>query len=72
MPDNRKPIEGFENLLAYMRRMSSCSGRQGYDSKGMAERIAVRSRKRGNGKVAVYRCGECGQWHIGNSNRGQR
>lgn len=60
-------IEGFNALLDHMRRLSShCSGKQAFDEKGMAERIAARSRKRGNGKVIAYRCPNCRAWHIGN------
>jgi hypothetical protein len=74
MPDNREPIEGFDALLAHCRRLSvGCDGKQGFDDKGMAERVASRSRKRGNGKVVVYRCADCKRWHIGNrSDAGRR
>lgn len=73
MPDTtRSVIEGFEALHRYFRRLSShCHGKQGFDDKGMADRIAARSRKRGNGKVATYRCPNCRLWHIGTSRGGK-
>lgn len=70
MPDRGgKPVIGFDGLLQHMRSLSGhCHGKDAFDSKGMAERVAARSRKRSNGKVGVYRCDQCRAWHIGNNN----
>jgi hypothetical protein len=66
-----KSIIGFDGLLDHIRQLSTgCYGKQAFENVGMARRIAARSRKRGNGRVDVYKCPICHAFHIGNSNHG--
>lgn len=71
MPDQKREpvIEGFDALHDHFRKLSGhCHGKQGFAEKGMAERIAASSRKRGNSRLGVYRCDDCKLWHIGRGN----
>jgi hypothetical protein len=44
-----------------------CAGKEGFDSKTKANKIARRMGRRGTrrGRITVYRCTGCGKWHIG-------
>ena len=48
-----------------------CTGKQGFDDRTLAHKIARRMRKRGT-RTAVYRCIHCGAWHVGGRETFQR
>ena len=47
--------------------MSPCTGKQAFASPTLAREAASRKKAR-----AVYRCGDCGKWHVGTSALGKR
>lgn len=53
--------------------MRNCDGKQRFDSYGFAEKLAKRSRQRGETNRTVYKCRACNGFHIGSSvGRAQR
>lgn len=47
---------------------SQCLGKHRFDDRGLTIKVSVQSARRGSLKPNVYRCKNCGGWHIGNSN----
>jgi hypothetical protein len=44
-----------------------CHGKEPFDTKAMADAIAVRTRSRRDGNLGSYKCPACGKWHLGSS-----
>ena len=45
-------------------RSAQCIGKESYESKALADKVARRRKKSGK-RVVVYRCACCGCWHTG-------
>lgn len=48
---------------------SSCTGKQGFTSRTLAQDITKRSRRAKEERVSEYRCAYCGLWHIGGATK---
>lgn len=48
---------------------SFCHGKQGFDSRVLADRVANRKTRRGADVLRPYRCGSCRKWHLGHQKR---
>lgn len=46
--------------------LSMCAGKETFESRSLAERVAKRYRKNKKAPIAVYQCHHCRQFHIGN------
>jgi hypothetical protein len=42
-----------------------CVGKQVFDTKALAEKVARRSRASRTAALSPYKCQHCNQWHIG-------
>lgn len=51
---------------------SSCNGKHGFRSHGLANETARRSARRKDKSLSAYRCEHCGLWHIGQNNTMRR
>lgn len=50
--------------------VSGCDGKQAFESRSLASKVANRSNKRHDTARVVYGCPYCGKYHIGtNSNK---
>jgi len=47
-------------------RKDGCSGKVRHPSR---EAAIICMRKQKNSQLSTYRCGKCGGWHVGNSNK---
>lgn len=45
---------------------AGCIGKHRFDDKRIAEQVARKFGQRHHGAHSLYRCIECGGWHIGN------
>lgn len=44
-----------------------CQGKHRFDSRVMADRVAVASRRRRDSAMHAYRCKHCNGWHLGSN-----
>ena len=51
---------------------AGCIGKHRFDNKSMAGQVARKFGQRHHGAHCVYRCAECGGWHIGNQLPGSK
>lgn len=45
---------------------TGCTGKQSFDTKALAERVATLSSGRRSAPMNAYKCQFCGKYHIGN------
>lgn len=48
-------------------RQAGCTGKAPFESRALAEKVALRRRKQGKRDNHAYKCRFCGKWHIGTS-----
>lgn len=47
--------------------LSMCAGKEMFESRSLAERVAKRYRKHKKGQLVAYQCQRCRLFHIGNA-----
>ncbi len=66
----RRDVAAYASLPARTNQISAgCYGKQGFNSRHDANKVLKRTTRRSDQPLNVYRCVECGDWHIGTTSK---